>query len=88
MDAPLLTPQAALDQVASVFTKPDEFVRLRKTQLRLNKMGIKIREDSPQADNTLNLTEAIIGNAAPRVVTLATFPRCDLLPRPVFSING
>ena len=88
LDAPLPTPQVALDQVVSVFAKPDEFVRFRKLPLRLNKMGIKIREDSPQADNTLNLTEALIGNEAPRIVTLATFPRRDLLPRPVFSING
>ena len=85
LHAPLLTPQIMLQQVLDVFTKPDEFVQVRKLQLRLNKMGIKISDDSAQADNKLNLTEVIIGENPPRVVTLAMFPRKELLARTVFS---
>ena len=85
LHAPLLTPQIMLQQVIDIFSKPDEFVQVRKLQLRLNKMGIKISGDSAQADNKLNLTEVRIGNNPPRVVTLAMFPRKELLAKTVFS---
>ena len=85
LHAPLLTPQVMLEQVIDIFSKPDDFVQVRKLQLRLNKMGIKISDDSAQADNRLNLTEVIIGDNPPRVVTLAMFPRKELLSRTVFS---
>ena len=85
LHAPLLTPQILLQQVLEVFSKPDDFVQIRKLQLRLNKMGIKISDKSAQADNKLNLTEVIIGNNPPRVVTLAMFPRKELLAKTVFS---
>jgi hypothetical protein len=85
LHAPLLTPQIMLQQVLDVFSKPDEFVQVRKLQLRLNKMGIKIGDGSSQPANKLNLTEVIIGDNPPRVVTLATFPRKELLSKTVFS---
>ena len=85
LHTPALTPQALLGQVMDVFSKPDDFVRIRKFQLRLNKMGIKISNDSSQPANKLDLTEVIIGNDSPRVVTLATFPRKELLAKTVFS---
>ena len=85
VNTPLLTPQFLLEQVMDVFSKPAEFVRIRKFPLRLNKMGIRISEDSQQPDNRLNLTEVTIGNELPRVVTLATFPRKELLARTIFS---
>ena len=85
LHAPLLTPQILLQQVLEVFSKPDDFIQVRKLQLRLSKMGIKISDNSAQADNKLNLTEVIIGNNPPRVVTLAMFPRKELLAKTVFS---
>jgi hypothetical protein len=88
MDSPLLTPLVMLEQVADVFSKPDEFVRARKLSLRLNKMGIKISDDSPQPANNLNLTEVIIGNELPRVVTLAIFPRNELVHSTMFPAHG
>jgi hypothetical protein len=88
MHTPLLTPQVALEQVTDVFSKPDDFIRIRKFPLSLNKMGIKVSDNSPQPVNKLNLTEVIIGNELPRVVTLAIFPRKELAPRMVFSTPG
>ena len=85
LHAPLLTPQIMLQQVLEVFSKPDDFVQVRKLQLRLNKMGIKISDNSAQADNKLNLTEVIMGNNPPRVITLAMFPRKELLAKTIFS---
>jgi hypothetical protein len=88
MNTPLLTPQVILEQVLDVFSKPENFVQLRKLSLRLNKMGIKISDTSPEPANRLDLTEVIIGNEAPRVITLATFPRKELLARTVFTGSG
>jgi len=85
LNTPLLTPQVMLEQVIDVFSKPEEFIRIRKLSLTLNKMGIKINGDSPQPANKLSLTEVVIGNNPPRVVALATFPRNELLSRKVFS---
>lgn len=79
MNSPLLTPQVMLEQVMDVFSKPDDFIRIRKYPLSLNKMGIKINDNSSQPRNKLDLTEVIFDNELPRVVTLATFPRQELL---------
>jgi hypothetical protein len=77
---PLMSPQESLKQVVSVFGRPDEFIQLRRLSLRLNKMGIKIEEDSAQPCNEIELTEVIISNEPPRVVTLAIFRREEMLP--------
>jgi hypothetical protein len=88
MNSPLLTPQIALEQVMAVFSKPDDFVRVRKFPLKLNKMGIKISDNSPQPCNRIDLTEVTIGNELPRVITLATFPGRELVSETVFSMAG
>ncbi|MGB5179950.1 MAG: hypothetical protein WBP44_14620 [Gammaproteobacteria bacterium] len=86
LHTPRVTPLIVLEQVEDVFSKPHDFVRLRKSSLRLNKMGIRISDDSPQPGNQLNLTEVMIGDERPRVVTLATFPKNELIPRTAFSV--
>ena len=77
----LATPQVSLEQAIEVFSSPEKFVRLQESTLRLNKMGIKINESTQQPCNILNLTEVSIGEQPPRVVTLAKFPRDELLSR-------
>ncbi|MDT8388777.1 MAG: hypothetical protein RQ736_14845 [Thiogranum sp.] len=67
---PLVTPQQSLEYVKEVFGNPEAFVRISNSALRLNKMGIKIPEDSTQPGNQLELTEVTIGNEPPRIVTL------------------
>ena len=78
----LATPQVSLEQVIEVFSRPEKFVRLQHSTLRLNKMGIKIDESTTQPCNTLNLTEVSIGEELSRVVTLARFPRDEFLSQP------
>jgi hypothetical protein len=79
-----LTPQESLQQVNAVFSRPDKFVRFKNVALRLNKMGIRIEPTSRQACNEIRLAEVKIGDELPRVVTLAKFPRDELLPRKEF----
>ena len=82
------TPQEALDAVIAVFSRPDRFVRMQHHWLRLNKMGIKLDRHSREPCNELHLTEVVIGNEPPRVVTLAKFPRAELLaPRDFLTMQ-
>jgi hypothetical protein len=86
---PLATPQAALEQVITVFKNPEDFVRLRKFSLRLNKMGILIGDEARQPCNEIDLTEVTIGEGTPRIVTLARFPKCEILPpAPLSETSG
>jgi len=85
---PLATPQAAMEQVINVFKNPEDFVRLRKFSLRLNKMGILVGADTRQPCNHIKLTEVAIGEGAPRIVTLAKFPRSEILPPSSLSNTG
>jgi len=85
---PLATPQATMEQVITVFKNPEDFVRLRKFSLRLNKMGILIGDDSGQSCNEIDLTEVTIGESSPRIVTLARFPKCEILPPSTSPASG
>jgi len=73
------SPQESLELINTVFQRPDEFIQTREFQLRLNKMGIKIDASSREPCNDITLTEVRIVNELPRVVTLATVPRDELL---------
>ena len=88
ISTPLMTPQFALEQVTKVFSRPDDFIHVRNRSLNLNKMGIKINNNTPQPGNKINLTEVTIGDGLPRVVTLATFPGKDRIAGTVFSAEG
>jgi hypothetical protein len=86
--APLATPQATMEQVVTVFKNPEDFVRLRKFSLRLNKMGILIGDAPEQPCNEIDLTEVTIGEGTPRIVTLARFPKCEILPPSTLQKTG
>lgn len=84
LNSRLSAPQVSLNEVHAVFRRPDNFIRIRKSTLTLSKMGIRIDLHSPQPSNVIHLTEVEIGEELPRVVTLAKFPRDELLPLPEF----
>jgi hypothetical protein len=86
--APLATPQATMEEVITVFKNPEDFVQLRKFSLRLDKMGILIEQEARQPCNDLDLTEVTIGEGSPRIVTLARFPRSEILPPAELSKTG
>jgi len=80
-DTPLASPMETLNEVEKVFSQPEEFVRLEKTSLRIDRMGIRRSEDSSEPSNRLDLIEVTIGKDAPRVISLSRFPRNEVLPR-------
>jgi hypothetical protein len=75
------TPLESLQQVHEVFGQPDAYVRMHKCSLKLNRMGIRLSDSATDSSSSIELTEVEIGDAAPRVVTLAKFPSGELLPR-------
>jgi hypothetical protein len=82
------TPQVSLEQVLDVFGSPEKFVRLEKSSIRLDKMGITLDMTSSQPCNTLDLCVACIGEQPPRIVTLARFARDEFLSKPLASGQG
>ncbi len=80
-DTPLASPTETLNEVIGVFSHPESFVRMEKTSLRVDRMGIKRSEDAAESSNRLDLVEVSIGTDAPRVIALARFPRNEVLPR-------
>jgi len=84
----MAAPEESLHQVQTVLAHPEDYVRVSKSTLRLNRMCIKVDEDSGEPCNTVHLTEVTIGNEAPRVVTLAKFPGEELLPSEEFLEPG
>ncbi|MGB5606475.1 MAG: hypothetical protein WBN51_08130 [Gammaproteobacteria bacterium] len=88
LNSHLPSPEESLNQLITVLNQPDDFIRVNKLSLRLNKMGIKIDENSKQACNQLDLTEVVIRTELPRVVTLARFPLSELPPRSDLFAHG
>jgi len=73
----LPTPAACLQRVTSTFLHPEQFVRMRRLSLKLNKMGIRIDDDCSGSCNQLDLAEAYIGDQPPRIVVLARLEAKD-----------
>ena len=85
---PSADPQASLEQVISVFSHPEDFVRIKKHSIRINRMCIRVDDDNPRSGDTIHLTEVTIGTEAPRVIALANFPRDELQSQPGFPVTG
>lgn len=82
------TPQVSLEQVLDVFGSPEKFVRLEKSSIRLDKMGITLDMTSSRPCNTLDLNKVWISEQPPRIVTLARFARDEFLSKPWPSGQG
>jgi hypothetical protein len=78
---PPASPEETLKAVKAVFSQPEKYIRLKKTSLRIDRMGIKRKARSTEQSNRLQLVEVTIGNEEPRIITLARFPRNEILPR-------
>jgi hypothetical protein len=74
------TPQESLVHVNDLLKQPDNYIRFRQSTLKLDKMGIVIDAHASRPCNNIDLTEVLIGNDQPRVVTLAQFPLAEFSP--------
>ena len=69
-----------LEQIAAVFSQPEEHITLTHTPLRVSRLGIKVDAASPEAANELTLAELAIGDKFHGVIALARCPRAELPP--------
>jgi hypothetical protein len=68
------TPQASLAHVNKLLQQPEKYIQFSNSTLTLDKMGVRIDDHRSQPSNRIGLTEVVIGEEQPRVVTLAEFP--------------
>jgi hypothetical protein len=79
-----VTPQESLNYVNNLLKGPENYIRFKKSTLKLDKMGIVIDDNSSRPCNLLHLTEVVIGEEQPRVVTLAQIPMAECYPQAEF----
>ena len=60
---------------------PEQYVYRDQHELRLNRLGVKLEDDSTEAGYTVPLSEIQVAYHKPRIAALVRFPREELLPR-------
>ncbi len=77
--APCLSPEHSLRQLLEVFGAPEQFVRLNSDRLSLDRLGVKLSEES--GSEPIELAEVDLGGGNRRVVVLTSFPLEEMLPQ-------
>lgn len=70
-----------LEFIASVLGNPAQYVNRNQHDLRLNRLGVKLEDDSAETGYTVPLSEIRVACHNPRIAALVRFPRTELLPR-------
>lgn len=84
-DAEMATLDDYLEQVTEVLGQPERYLRLETMSLRLNRMGVKVAENSPQHADDLSLSEVHINETERAVLTMITFSPSELGPKRDFG---
>ena len=71
-------PRYYIDQVKNILEHPEEFIRLERVFVKINKMGIKISDKSSQDGSLIRLDELTIDNVLKRVVVIVCYPRNEM----------
>jgi hypothetical protein len=83
-DLVLRTLNDQLRFMAHTLANPAEFLTVTATSLRLNRLGIKINQESDDPGYELSLSEIRVASREPRIGVLVRFPRDELLPQQDF----
>ncbi|MEN8130939.1 MAG: hypothetical protein ABFS45_12250 [Pseudomonadota bacterium] len=78
------TTDDALEQVNEVIGHPDQVIKYERVHMKINKLGVKLKEDSHEPANEIDLAEITFGDSPSRVVVLTKYPRSDILPKEDF----
>ncbi|MDH5572221.1 MAG: hypothetical protein OEY89_10680, partial [Gammaproteobacteria bacterium] len=73
-------PEIYLEELISHLTLPNPLLSCEKKELRLNKMGVVVDQNSTEAVNEFTAHEFRIGEQPARVVMLVRYPRDGMLP--------
>jgi len=75
----LKNPAVYLRKLGKVLSEPTQLLKLNENMLRINKLGIKLAEDSIEDANELNLKEVKVGERPTRIVLIVRYPRSEIL---------
>ncbi len=78
------TTDDALEQVSEVIGHPDQVIKYERVHIKINKLGVKLKEGSHEPANEIDLAEITFGDSPSRVVVLTRYPRSDILPKEDF----
>ena len=70
-----------LERVNEVLAHPENYLQLKMITIRLNRLGVKVQDNSPDAGNEITLTELTVGKQITRVVALVKYFRDEMLSR-------
>jgi hypothetical protein len=76
----LVTLDGYIDQIANVFSQPEAHVELSQSDIRIDRLGLKVGMDAGTGHEALTLTELAIGDNLRGVIALARCPRSEMPP--------
>jgi hypothetical protein len=74
----LATLDGYIAQIDDVFSHPERHVTLTQSDMRINRMGLKVEDGADERHNALTLAELSVGNTLRGVVALVRCPRSEL----------
>jgi hypothetical protein len=86
--ASLATLDGYIEQVKGVLANPEQHLKLEKISMCVNRMGIKVPEDSTEPFNDLTLTEISVGPNLTRVVAVVRCARDEMPLKEDFLSNA
>lgn len=78
------TPADHLERILEILSHPEDMVRLNHISINLTRMGIKVKDNSKQTYNKIQLTELMINNTWRRIIVLVKYPRNEMLSKDDF----
>jgi len=84
----LATLDGYIAQIDEVFSHPEQHVTLTQSDLRLDRMGIKVDDGTDERHNALTLAELKLGEKLRAVVALVRCPRSELPPKEDMIANA
>ncbi len=83
--ASLATLETRMAHITSILEAPSDYLSLAHTDLRVNKLGIKVGRDTSEPASNLHLSELSIGAGLTAVVAFVRCRRADLPPKETLS---
>ena len=77
----LATLDGYIGQIDEVFSHPETHVALTQSDVRIDRMGIKVADDAAEVHNALTLAELTVGEKLRGVIALVRCPRSELPPK-------
>ena len=83
----LKNPDTYLRKLSSLLESAEELLQLNSMDLRVNRMGILLTNESTETANEVNLHEIKLGQESSDVVILAVYPRDNMPDGIDYSIS-